>query len=488
MPVTAVMIFRYKDPLCFVDVETTGTSPTRDRIIEIGVLRVEDGQVVQQFSSLINPNTYLPQNISILTGIDSFSLTRAPLFEEVSREVREMLDRATFVAHNVRFDYAFLKHEFKRLGIEFTADTIDTVKLSHLLFPKFKKHDLSSIIQRHNLSVQNRHRAFDDAKALWDFICHSTETVGSEKILATITSISRNRLRSNLLNMDNKSLPEKPGVYIFYGKAGETLYIGKSKNIRERVLSHFYNDYVSQKEMEMTKATADIKTITTPGELSALLLESQMIKEEAPIFNRLLRRKKEFVVAILNTTPEGYQTVSLHTLSSIDEHEKIIGIYKSKRKAKESLYEIAKEHRLCPKLLGIEKGKGRCFYSQLGSCDGACTKDEDYNLYNEKFSKAFERTKIRQWPYETPIMIKEEDGEGNGIALFVNHWKLLATVRYQNDGSTDTILSEGFDIDTYKILVRVLLDTPKNCTIEKVSDINLTAVTSNYSAISSIEG
>lgn len=486
MRVTANM-FVFKNPLCFVDVETTGTSPTRDRVIEVGVLRVEDGEVVQEFSSLINPKTHLPPNISVLTGIDPFSLTRAPLFEEISLQVREMLEGATFVAHNVRFDYAFMKHEFKRLGIEFTADTIDTVKLSHLLFPKFRKHDLSSIIQRHNLEVQNRHRAFDDAKALWDFICHSTQTLGSDKITETIKSISRNRLRSNLLNMDNKSLPEKPGVYIFYGKGGETLYIGKSKNIRERVLSHFYNDYLSQKEMEMTRQTADIKSITTPGELSALLLESQMIKEEAPIFNRLLRRKKEFVVAIMEKTPEGYQTLSLQTLSAIDEHEKIIGIYKSKRKAKESLYEIAKEHRLCPKLLGIEKGKGRCFYSQLGVCDGACASDEDCGSYNTKFGNAFERTKIRQWPYESPIMIKEEDGDGNGIALFVNHWKLLATIRYQNDGVTDTIQSDGFDIDTYKILVRVLLDTPKNCTIEKVADVNLDMMMNGNFANSVIE-
>ncbi len=463
-------MFVFKNPLCFIDVETTGTSPIRDRVIEVGVLRIEDGKVVDKFSSLINPKTHLPPNISILTGIDPFSLTRAPLFEEVSYQVREMLDGATFVAHNVRFDYAFMKHEFKRLGIEFTADTIDTVKLSHLLYPKYRKHDLSSIIQRHNLTIVNRHRAFDDAKALWDFICVGCKELGQDKIHETIKSISRNRLRSSLLNMDNKSLPEKPGVYIFYGKSKETLYIGKSKNIRERVLSHFYNDYLSQKEMDMTRQTADIKTITTPGELSALLLESQMIKEESPIFNRMLRRKKEFVVAMTTTTKEGYLTLSLDTLSEIEDHERIIGIYKSKRKAKEALYEIAKEHRLCPKLLGIEKGKGRCFYSQLGNCDGACTQDEPLDSYNTKFEQAFERTKIRQWPYDSAIMIKEENEDGDGVALFVNHWKLLSTVRYHNDGTTDVIQSDSFDIDTYKILVRVLLDTPKNCTIQKVKD------------------
>src|SRR5260221_10632069 len=291
-------MFVYKKPLVFVDVETTGTSPTRDRVIEVGVLRVEDGAVVQKFSSLINPKTHLPPNISSLTGIDPFSLTRAPLFEEVSYEVRQMLDGAMFVAHNVRFDYAFLKYEFKRLGIDYSADTMDTLKFSRLLYPKFRKHDLGSIIQRHNLDVENRHRAFDDAKALWDFICQSCDLVGEEKIQELFVSMNRNRLSSSLLDMDNKNLPDKPGVYIFYGKAGETLYVGKSKNIRERVLSHFYNDYLSQKEMEMTKQTADIKTITTPGELSALLLESQMIKDEAPIFNRMLRRKKEFIVAM----------------------------------------------------------------------------------------------------------------------------------------------------------------------------------------------
>ncbi len=463
----------FKDPLVFVDVETTGTSPTHDRIIEVGVLRVEEGKVVQEFSSLINPKVHLPPNISILTGIDPFSLERAPLFEEISYQVRELLVGATFVAHNVRFDYAFLKHEFKRLGIEFTATTLDTLKVSHLLYPKFRKHDLSSIIQRHNLEIERRHRAFDDAKALWDFLCDSARSLGSDKIQETIKLICKNRLCSGLLNMDNKSLPEKPGVYVFYGKNKETLYIGKSKNIRERVLSHFYNDYLSQKEMELTKQTADIKTIVTPGELSALLLESQMIKNEAPIFNRMLRRKKEFVVASQIEMSNGYKGITLDTLSQLEHYENIVGIYKSKRKAKETLYEIAKEHKLCPKLLGIEKGKGRCFYSQLGVCEGACCGTEDSLSYNEKFASAFERTKIRQWPYEGPIMITEEDGERNGIALFVNHWKLISSVRYFSDGSKDVVESEGFDIDTYKILVRVLLDTPKNCTIKKVSKADL---------------
>lgn len=462
-------MFVYKNPLVFVDVETTGTSPTRDRVIEVGVLRVEDGEVTQKFSSLINPKTHLPPNISHLTGIDPFSLTRAPLFEEISYEVRQMLEGALFVAHNVRFDYAFLKHEFKRLGIDYSADTADTLKLSRILYPTFRKHDLGSIIERHNLAVTSRHRAFDDAKALWDFICDSCKSFGEDKIRDTLQNLNRNRLSSSLLDMDNKNLPDKPGVYIFLGSQGETLYIGKSKNIRERVLSHFYNDYLSQKEMEMTKQTADIKTITTPGELSALLLESQLIKDEAPIFNRMLRRKKEFIVAMKKANEHGYASIELETLSKIEDYESIVGIYKSKRTAKESLYEIAKEHRLCPKLLGVEKGKGRCFYSQLGICDGACGLDEETENYNVKFDNAFERAKIRQWPYKGTICIKEEDGDGNGIALFVNHWKLLTSVRYSSDGTTNTIESGGFDIDTYKILVRVILDKPKNCTIERVT-------------------
>lgn len=462
-------MYTYKEPLCFVDVETTGTSPTKDRIIEVGVLRVENGEVVRQFSSLINPQTHVPPMIASLTGIDPTELLSAPLFDEISYELRELLEGSIFVAHNVRFDYAFIKHELKRLGLEYSANTIDTVKLSHLLYPSFRKHDLSSIIQRHNLQIENRHRAFDDAKALWDFIRNSAVDLGPDTITQNLHSLSRNRLRSNLLDMDNQSLPDKSGVYIFYGKNGETLYIGKSKNIRERVLSHFYNDYLSQKEMEMTSQTSAIKTIPTPGELSALILESQMIKEESPIFNRMLKRKKEFIVATTTKDDKGYTRLQLERLSDIENHEKIIGIYKSKRQAKETLYEIAKEHRLCPKMLGLEKGKGSCFYSQLGVCDGACTGKEDIESYNTKFEDAFQRSKIRQWPFESPIMISEEDNEGNGIALFVNHWKLVASITYEREGTKKLMQSEGFDIDTYRILVRVLMDRPKNCTIKPIS-------------------
>ncbi len=153
-----------------VDVETTGGSPFFSRVIEIGLLRVERGEVVEKFKSLVNPGQEIPEFITGMTGISQKMVKKAPYFEQLAEDLLPLFEGSIFVAHNSSFDYSFLRAEFGRAGFKFSMDTLCTVRLSRVLYPKYKRHNLSALIDRFNFKCKHRHRAFDDAKVLWDFL------------------------------------------------------------------------------------------------------------------------------------------------------------------------------------------------------------------------------------------------------------------------------------------------------------------------------
>jgi DNA polymerase-3 subunit epsilon len=161
------MVWSKHRPLVFVDIETTGGSTQTSRITEIGLLRVENGQVVRAFSQLINPEVPIPRFITRLTGISDRMVANAPTFEEVSDELESLLEGAVFVAHVVQFDYGFIKAEYARLGRRFNTDRLCSVQLDRLLHPEQPRHGLDHVIKRLGVFVAERHRAFDDAEVLW---------------------------------------------------------------------------------------------------------------------------------------------------------------------------------------------------------------------------------------------------------------------------------------------------------------------------------
>lgn len=153
-----------------IDLETTGGSPYFNRIIEVGLLRVERGEVVSRYNQLINPEIPIPEIITTITGLTNNDVYGAPVFEQVADEILSYIEDSVFVAHNALFDYGFLKEEFRRLGYGFNIDRLCTVKLSRQLYPEHKHHNLSALIERYNFNAGSRHRAFDDANVLWQFL------------------------------------------------------------------------------------------------------------------------------------------------------------------------------------------------------------------------------------------------------------------------------------------------------------------------------
>jgi DNA polymerase-3 subunit epsilon len=456
----------------FVDIETTGGSAERNRIIEIGILRVEAGKVVERFETLVNPERYLSHEIQVMTGINPAELESAPTFDMIAQKVEELLSGAIFVAHNARFDYSFIKKEFARQGKDFRAKCLCTVKLSRLLYPRYKHHDLSSVIERFGFQCERRHRAFDDAKVLFDFMNLSEKKIGQQKLEAAISAVLKTVSRAPHIKSEVfDTLPEGPGVYTFSNEAGESIYIGKSVNIRNRVLSHFSNDLNDDKEMKLALQSSRIDCIETSGELGALLLESKMIKEHQPLYNRMLRRMKRLTLLRKRIDPEGFFTVGREVLlpEEIENFSTILGIFRSERQLRECLEQAVREHGLCRKRIGLEKGNGPCFYHQLEKCGGACITLETAESYNKKFDEAFEKRKVRVWPFSGPVVIDERNQSGeheySGHAYVVDQWCLLKSYSYTEDSTNEGEKSIAgnflFDYDAYKLLSRYLLD-PKN--------------------------
>jgi DNA polymerase III subunit epsilon len=445
--------------LSFIDVETTGTSSRHGRIIEIGIIRVEDGVVVDEFSSLINPDMTVDPFIVSMTGINPGELQNAPSFYAVKDRIKEILKDSLFVAHNVLFDYSFIKREFERLEESFSSKYFCTVKLSRKLYPRFSRHNLDSLIERHNLKMENRHRAMDDAKAIFEFYNLSLENFGEEKMSEVFNILMKRPslpigISEDVLN----SLPEGPGVYIFYDSENTPLYVGKSINIRDRVMSHFSNSKREAVDMKIASNISRIETLETAGELGALLLEATMVKKLQPVYNRQLRHASK-LLALKKTTLGNYTSVTMENLQdiSVEELSDVLGIFKSSKEVKSFLTTLTKEYHLCLKLLGLEKTSKNCFNYHLGLCYGACSGKEKDLKYNLRFEEAFYKTKIKAWPFKGPIGIRERSSKEE---LFViDKWCVLGKLKSPTDSLDDISRDYLFDRDTYKILNRYLNGT-----------------------------
>lgn len=466
--------------LAIVDVETTGAASHYHRIIEIAILRVQCGQIVDKYSTLLDPEMTISPFIESLTGIRNKDLENAPAFCQVKDRIYSLLDGAIFVAHNAKFDYSFLKEEFEREKINYTAKRLCTMRLSKTLFPDQKKHNLDSIIERFGITCTNRHRAEGDARALWDFLQKLREHVGSTDLRKALSKILKTPTLPALVDASLiTSLPETYGVYIFYDESGTPLYVGKSVNIRTRVLSHFSGDQESAKEQALCRRVVDIKAITTSGELGALLLESHLIKKLLPLYNRKSRIHKRLVVIKKGLNDKKYGTIRLEYLHNVrsPELQSIVGIFKSMRQAKEFLWNIAKDYTLCPRILGIEKGKGECSYIQLLRCNGACNGTEHASEYNIRFNLAFAGWRVMPWPFSGPILIEERnESEDEGECFIVDNWCLIGCFRFNKWGTQRCVLRSAykFDYDGYKILKDYLLKSRKHARVRTLTADDVT--------------
>jgi DNA polymerase-3 subunit epsilon len=458
------------EPYVCVDIETDGMNHLRGHIIEVAALRVENGEIVKSFSTLVQPGVSIPYFITNLTGITNSDVETAPVFGDIAEELFEIMQGATFVAHNVRFDYSFLKQEFRRVGIDFEPKQLCTVKLSRKLHPEHTSHKLASLIERHGFTYSARHRAYDDAHVLWQFLTYAQVTFSPEQLHEAISQqIKRPSLPKHLDQEAITQLPTGPGVYFFDDEKGLPLYIGKSVNIRRRVLSHFTRDSEEYREFKIAQSVHNIRYESTNGELEALLLESHLIKTEQPLYNRKLRRTHKLVALRQAFNPDGYVTIASEDLVTVtpDQFDTILALYDKRGTAKSSLLTTIKTFDLCPKLCGIEKAKGACFSYQLGKCRGACVGKETADAYNRRVQIAFEHKRIQSWPYEGPVLVQEVADDQTKLSGFiVEQWSITGKVTQEE--YCEPVLTHYdavFDLDAYKILRAFMTQKPAQISI-----------------------
>lgn len=462
------------EPAVFVDLETTGATATHDRITEIGIVEVRHGRLAGTWSTLINPGMSIPPMIQSLTGINNDMVALAPTFAELHEDILQRLEGRLFIAHNARFDYGFLKNEFRRLGVTFNARVLCTVKLSRKLYPMHARHNLDTLVERHGITCEARHRALGDAKAIWLLSQKWREERGDSLMQQAIDLLVKTQtVPAGLPDFAFNGIPETPGVYIFYGDNNVVLYVGKSINIRARVMSHFSGDHRVNKDMQIAREIKRIDWKETAGELGALLMESRLVKELMPVHNRQLRRNTQLCSW---QWAHGDAAPRLITARDIDpvHFGETFGLFRSRATAIEALREIAAAHGLCNIVLGLEKrtGNGPCFGHQIKRCKGVCVGLESIEQHALRVTQALATLRTAPWPYAGRIAVREASSDGERAELHViDRWCHIGTARDEAELAEVTAARAApvFDVDTYKILKRYLAKPPKGASILRLA-------------------
>ena len=391
-------------PLAIVDLETTGAHPAHDRVTEIAVIEAEGGEITTEWSTLVNPETSIPPAIQALTGITNEMVADAPTFGELAGELYERLAGRVVVAHNARFDYGFLRREFERAGLRYQARTLCTVKLSRRLYPEHARHSLDSLIARHDLRCAARHRALGDAEVLWQFLGVAAAERGEDALADAARQIARQpALPPHLDRARVNAIPEAPGVYLFFGENGAALYVGKSVDMRSRVLQHFSGDLHSAREAQLAREVRSLEWIRTAGELGALLKEAELVKRLAPAFNRHLKVSNE-VCSFALTGKKLFLVKSEELNAQTLGH--VFGLFRTRRAALEALRGLADEHGLCLQTLGFDgRGKKACFRHQIRRCAGVCAGKESLAAHQARLAAQLKRRTVR---LEGGVLTKDE--------------------------------------------------------------------------------
>jgi DNA polymerase-3 subunit epsilon len=396
-----------------VDIETTGGKYNEEGITEIAIYKFDGHQVVDQFISLVNPEREIQPFVVNLTGINSNMLKNAPKFYEVAKRIIEITEDCVIVAHNADFDYRILRTEFKRLGFPYKRKTLCTVSLSKTLIPDQNSYSLGKLARALGIPVSDRHRANGDAMATVKLfkmlLAKDVKKVIVQDAIVVEPAFKMEPSLKQILN----DLPNITGVYYIHNDKGEIIYIGKSKNIKNRLSQHFTNS--NSKSKKIQSQTAAVTYEATGNELVALLKENEEIKSNKPIFNRALRRNT-FTHALYSFVDEdGYINLQI---DKADGRKSAITTFSTRNSAKQFLFNVIEEFNLCQKLSGLTTSKNSCFNYDLKQCEGACIKEEAVATYNERVNKLIEKNRYSN--LNMAIIDKGRDIDERSVILIKN--------------------------------------------------------------------
>ncbi len=437
--------------LAVVEVKTTGVHPARDAIWELAIIQVDaEGCVAERLHWLFEPGVALPPQLLSLSGLHPLELSGQPRIDSEARAIADAIRGRVLMGHNLRFSLAFLRRvlpDWKTLR----PPQLCTLRLARATLPQLASAGFDALCAHFGITRFFRDRAVPDAEAVLTLAQHLLQQVAP----TTLGQQLRSAARPPLLAAERfAQLPERPGVYYFLGDGGAQLYVGKSRNLRRRVMSHFQNDHRDRRSLQMVQQIRDVQVAITAGELGALLFESAEIKRLQPLYNRRLRKQRELLTWALTGEP-GELHIELLQHHALRPGLRHVGLFRSRHQARQWLLEQARERRLCLRVLGLEEGEGACFAYQLGHCAGACCGEEPRSAHDRRLLAGAERLQTQAWPWNGPVALVERD-EQHGLTQWhvLDQWRHLGTVD-QLEHAQPLLAAHrgGFNLDTYHILI-----------------------------------
>ena len=428
-------------PLAFVDLETTGLGPGTHRIAEVGLVTLDEDGALERWTTLVNPGKlsrgqrdYERGGQHAIAGVPDEEIAAAPRFAEIARDLERRLRGRLLVAHNARFDHAFLKAEFERAGVPFAAPALCTVMLSRKLYPQFGAHNLDAVMQRHGLTATVRHRALPDAELLHQFWQVISDDFPPRRLWAAIDKLLAEPVLPPHLDLELiQALPEKPGVYLMRGQEGDLLRIGRAANLRREVKDYFRLDRICAKAATVSYRVRNIEWHVSEGELAARLLEITLSeKERQPRTTWTIRiDPAQTPVAQIVPASEGLS-------------QELFGLYASERKAKNALARLAGRHGLCHALLGLPRGD--C------CAKGACARPQQL----VRALTVIAALRLQPWPYAGPVGLRE----GRAVHVF-DQWQWIGSARTAPEMvELGLMRPRGFNLAIFNVLTRAL---PRLC-------------------------
>lgn len=431
-----------------IDVETTGHS---NRITELSIFKYDGKQIIDEYTTLVNPEMLIPDYITALTGIDNLMVANAPTFKEIANDVLAITEDAIFVAHNVNFDYNVIRHEFKALDIDFRRRKLCTIRLSRKLLQGHRSYSLGKLCNDLGITITDRHRAKGDAEATVVLFELLLQQDGSASVFNEFLKKSSKEatLPSHLPTSVFNAIPNRPGIYYFKDKKGKIIYVGKAKDLKKRVLSHFYSK--TKKSLDMCRETKHIDYELSGSELIALLMEDAAIKHHFPKYNQQAKRKPKNYGIFSYEDRNGILHLAFNTLKSCSNP---IKIFQSLRECRAFLETICLRHDLCPKYCHLQEGVSQCSHYSIKTCKGVCKNIESSSDYNQRVLEVIDNFKNN-----AQSKIIKEKGRTQDEAAFV----LIKNGTYLGYGfidNTEQITSED-DLEHFLIPQRDNLDIQK---------------------------
>jgi DNA polymerase-3 subunit epsilon len=395
-----------------IDIETTGNRVKESKITEISIFKYDGYTVVDEFTSLVNPECEIPFFITGLTGIDNDLVRNAPKFHEIIEDILSITTDCIFVAHNVNFDYNIIQNEFKTLGINFSRKKLCTVRLSRKLIPGYQSYSLGKLCSTLKIPLTDRHRARGDAHATTLLFEKLLRKDAATEVFKTFLNAKSQEatLPPGLPKEDFEKLPKKAGVYYFKNAQGKIIYIGKAIDIKKRVLSHFYDK--SSKEITMCQETTAIDFELSGSEVLALLMESEAIKHHYPKYNSAQKRKVQAYGIFSYEDRNGILHLASNTLALAP--NSFYTLY-SKTDCRTLLQEVCKNYCLCPKYCHLQENVSHCSHYDILSCGGICRGTENVTQYNAKVIAFIEAMKAKSEDF----FIKEKGRTSNESAIIL---------------------------------------------------------------------